>query len=101
MCVVMLFILDNLKKKDLGKEGRDRERILPSHSHWFLFFLPSSLSDNEGAEAGAVTQCYKNQPTRDLLEYLSGFFVCVSLHDADAILSTGGGRHGDQLEGRR
>lgn len=31
------------------------------------------------------------------MEYLS-VFVCVSLHDADPILSTGIGHHGDEAE---
>lgn len=42
-----------------------------------------------------LTQCYKNQPTRDLLEYLS-VFVCVSPDNADPILSTGIRHHGDE-----
>lgn len=42
-------------------------------------------------------QCYKNQPTRDLLEYLS-VFVCVAPDNADPILSTGIRNHGDETE---
>lgn len=70
---VMLFILDKLK--DLRKNScrLRRHPRLNCSGEGVLFFLTMGLKRE-------LTQCYKNQPTRDLLEYLS-VFVCVSLHD--------------------
>lgn len=53
-----------------------------------FFFLQRGLKQE-------LTQCYKNQPTRDLLEYLL-VFVCVARDNADPILSTGIRHHGDE-----
>lgn len=90
VCVV-LFILDKLK--DLRENPGRRRPRLPLNCRLEARFF----SFRQWGPKQELTQCYKNQPTRDLLEYLS-VFVCVSLHNADPILSTGSGHHGDELE---
>lgn len=87
---VMLFILDKLK--DLWENScrrRPQLRLNCKLKACFLFWQWWLKQE--------LTQCYKNQPTRDLLEYLS-VFVCVSPDNADPILSTGFRHHGDETE---
>lgn len=87
---VMLFILDKLK--DLWENSRRRRLRLRLNCK-----LKACFSFWQWGLKRELTQCYKNQPTRDLLEYLT-VFVCVSLHNADPILSTGIRHHGDETE---
>lgn len=87
---VMLFILDKLK--DLWENSCRRRLRLRLNCK-----LKACFSFWQWGLKRELTQCYKNQPTRDLLEYLT-VFVCVSLHNADPILSTGIRHHGDETE---